>query len=191
MISETSSFKSVNVYLALDRNSVEEYFNRNDPSPMYRRQLSVKFEDYIKKCVLEAKEDDLVIFKLYSSSDKEQQYAEPLMYAIKRHFSERKTEEIRAFTKFKRHNGGIIAVNLLVVALSNFLLPLIISEKVAYETGVKHLLEVLWFVIFYHPLGELLFNWKPHVQKIELMEKLTNVEYLIVEKEKKRQIIYD
>ncbi len=185
---KNDSFKSVNVFLTLDKNAVDSCFNANDPSPMYRRQLSVKFEQYIRKSAEEAEPEDLIIFKLYSSNEREQQYAEPLMFAIKRHFTEKKTEEVKAFSKFKRHNFGIILVNLILVTISGLLLPLIISKKMAYETGIKHLLEVLWFVIFYHPLSELLFNWKPHVKKIERTDKLINGEYIILEKQKKQKI---
>ena len=158
---------------------------------MYRRQMSAGFEDYVEKSIHEAEEDDLVIFKLYSCSDREQQYAEPLMFAIKRHFTEKRAEAGKAFTKFKRRNGGIIVANLFVVTVCNLLLPFIMSEEVAYETGIHHLLEVLWFVIFYHPLSELLFNWNYFVKRIELMNKLTNAEYIILNKEKKAKVVYD
>jgi hypothetical protein len=44
---------------------------------------------------------------------------------------------------------------------------------------------VFSWVIFFHPLDELLFNWNPHLKRILLMNKLTTAESIIIGNEKK------
>jgi hypothetical protein len=74
---------------------------------------------------------------------------------------------------------------LVIVVLVNLLLPLVISKEVADETGLTHLLDVFSWVIFFHPLDELLFNWNPHLKRILLLNKLTTAESIIIGHEKK------
>ncbi len=172
--------KSVNIFLALDKNALIGYFNPHDISPIYKRQLGVKFEQYIRQSVKSCKRYDPVFFKLTSNSKVDEQFAGPLMYAVRRHFSERRDEEVAAFSRFKRRNYGIIFVSLIIVAILNFLLPAIISKELANESGLTHFIDVFSFVIFYHPLTELLFNWNPFLKRIHLLNKLIKAEAIIV-----------
>jgi hypothetical protein len=177
--------KPVNVYLSLDQASINSYFNKHDPSPIYKRQLSHQFEQYIKASVASAKRYDPIFFKLNCTNDIDQQFAEPLMYAIRRHFADKKAEEIKAFNKYKKRNYAVVGVSLLIVVIFNLILPLIISKDIADETGLTHLLDVFSWVIFFHPLDELMFNWNPHLKRILLMKKLTTAESIIIGHEKK------
>jgi hypothetical protein len=183
-MSKTNS-KAVNIYLSLDQASINSYFNKHDPSPIYKRQLSHQFEQYIRASVQSAKRYDPIFFKLNCANDIDQQFAEPLLYAIKRHFADRKSEEVKAFAKYKKRNYAVVGVSLIIVVLVNLLLPFIISKEVANETGLTHLLDVFSWVIFFHPLDELLFNWNPHLKRILLMSKLTTAESIIIGNEKK------
>ena len=184
-MSKTSSAKAVNIYLSLDQASINSYFNKHDPSPIYKRQLSHQFEHYIRASVQSAKRYDPVFFKLNCTNDIDQQFAEPLLYAIRRHFAEKKADEIKAFNKYKKRNYGVVIVSLIIVVLVNLLLPLMVSKELADETGLTHLLDVFSWVIFFHPLDELLFNWNPHLKRISLMNKLTTAESIIIGNEKK------
>ena len=184
-MSKTANSKAVNVYLSLDQASINTYFNKHDPSPIYKRQLSHQFEQYIRASASSAKRYDPIFFKLNCTNDIDQQFAEPLMYAIRRHFAEKKAEEIKAFNKYKKRNYGVVVVSLAIVVLVNLLLPLMLSKTIADETGITHLLDVFTWVIFFHPLDELMFNWNPHLKRILLMNKLTTAESIIIGNEKK------
>lgn len=183
-MSKTNS-KTINVFLSLDQASINSYFNKHDPSPIYKRQLSHQFEQYIRSSVSSAKRFDPIFFKLNCTNDIDQQFAEPLMYAIRRHFAEKKSEEIKAFTKYKKRNYAVVIVSLIIVILFNLLLPLLLNKDIADEIGLTHLLDVFSWVIFFHPLDELLFNWNPHLKRILLMNKLTTAESIIIGNEKK------
>ncbi len=183
-MSKTNS-KTINVFLSLDQASINSYFNKHDPSPIYKRQLSHQFEQYIRSSVSSAKRFDPIFFKLNCTNDIDQQFAEPLMYAIRRHFAEKKSEEIKAFTKYKKRNYAVVIVSLVIVILFNLLLPLLLNKDIADEIGLTHLLDVFSWVIFFHPLDELLFNWNPHLKRILLMNKLTTAESIIIGNEKK------
>lgn len=182
-MSKTTS-KSVNIFLALDKNIINGYFNPHDISPIYKRQLSSRFEQYIAQSVKSCKRHDAVFFKLNSRNKIDEQYSEPLMYAIRRHFTEKKNLEVRAFTKFKQRNYGTLAVSLLIVSGLNLLLPLVMSYETASQSGMAHFVDVFSFIIFYHPLTELLFNWNPHLKRINLLKKLVAAEAIIVSGEK-------
>ena len=172
--------KGVNIFLALDKNTIQSYFNPHDTSPIYKRQLSLKFEQYLAQCVRSCKRYDPIFFKLNSSNKVDEQFAEPLMYAVRRHFTDKKQEEVRAFARFKKRNYLTILISMAIVALLNFLLPMFVRAEVAKETGMTHFLDVFSFVIFYHPLTELLFNWNPYLKRINLLNKLIKAEAILV-----------
>ena len=182
-MSKTAS-KSVNIFLALDKNIINGYFNPHDIAPIYKRQLGVKFEQYINQSVKSCKRHDPIFFKLSSNNKIDEQFADPLMYAIRRHFTERKELETKAFAKFKKRNYGTLAVSLVIVSGLNFLLPILMTKDTATQSGMAHFIDVFSFIIFYHPLTELLFNWNPYLKRINLFKKLIKAEAIIVNREK-------
>ena len=82
--------KTINVYLTLDRMLIKSYFNKHDPSPIYKRQLDHRFEEYILDSVKDAKRFFPVFYKLNYKSEEDKKFADPLMFAIRRHFSIKK-----------------------------------------------------------------------------------------------------
>ena len=178
-MSNTAS-KSVNIFLSLDNNVLKGYFNPHDMSPLYKRQLSVRFEQYIAQSIKSCKRHDPIFFKLNSKDKLDEQFADPLMYAIRRHFTIKKELEVKAFAKFKRRNYGTLLVSLMIVSGLNLLLPILIDEKTASRFGMAHFIDVFSFIIFYHPLTELLFNWNPHLKRINILNKLIKAEAIIV-----------
>lgn len=182
-MSKTAS-KSVNIFLALDKNVINGYFNPHDISPIYKRQLSVRFEQYIRQSVQSSKRHDPIFFKLNSKNKIDEQFADPLMYAIRGHFTAKKKLEVKAFSKFKRRNYGTLGVSLFIVSGLNLLLPVLMDEVTANQSGMGHFIDVFSFIIFYHPLTELLFNWNPYLKRINLLNKLIAAEAIIVSGEK-------
>ena len=82
--------KKINVFLSLDPDIFKGYFNAQDPAPLYKKQLSHEFEEYIMTSIRAAKRDSEFTYKISYSDESDKQYAEPLAYAIRRHFSETK-----------------------------------------------------------------------------------------------------
>lgn len=60
--------KHVTVYLSADSNSIPGYFNRHDPTPVYARQLSHEFEEYLNNCIVKASRYSVVNYKVVCNS---------------------------------------------------------------------------------------------------------------------------
>ena len=184
-MSKSASSKTVNVFMTLDPLVIEGYFNKNDPAPIYKRQLNHQFEQYIMTSVGSAKRFDAIFYKIKCNNDIDKQFADPLMLSIRRHFSEKKTDEIKAFDRFKKRNWAVLFFSLVVVILFQLLLPLILNEASSLSNTISHLIDVFAWVILWHPIDELLFNWNPHLKRITLFNKLATAELILMENEKK------
>ncbi len=179
-----SDLKSINVFLTLDQRVVDGYFNKHDPSPIYKRQLSHQFETYIMSSVASAKMYSVIFYKLKCTKELDKQYAEPMLYAIRRHFSIKKQEREKEFTKFKRKNFAVLAISVLVAFIFHGFLPMILKNELELHPGLSNSLDVLNWVLLWHPLEELLFHWDPHLNDISLLNKLATAESIILENEK-------
>ena len=179
--------KSVNIFMTLDKQSIESYFNTNDPAPIYKRQLSHQFEQYIAESSHNVKRYDVLFYKFKFQSEEDKQYAEPLMYSIRRHFTEKKNLAIKQFERFKKRNWAVLGVSLLVVILFQCLMPFVLNEENKIHSGLTHLVDVFAWVILWHPIDELIFNWNSKLKEICLLNKLATAEYMIIENEKKAE----
>ncbi len=171
--------------MSLDKHVIDSYFNKHDPAPIYKRQLNHQFEQYIMASVASAKRYDAVFYKLKCVNDIDKQYAEPLMYAIRRHFTEKHTEKTREFNRFKKRNWTVLAVGFLVVLIYQGFLPMVLDEEHGLHSGLINSLDVFAWVLLWHPIDELIFHWNPHLKDISLLNKLATAESIIIEHEKK------
>ena len=185
---ESYSPKTINVYLTLDQLVIQGYFNPHDPAPIYKRQLSHQFERYIMENVALFKKYDVIFYKFKYANEIDRQYAEPMMYAIRRHFTELKEDKIKDFRKYKRHNIMMLIASILIVTLFHILLPMVLTSDKGISSAVSHSLDVFSWVILWHPIDELVFNWNPHLEKIHLLNKLATAELIIIENEKKAAV---
>jgi hypothetical protein len=179
------SSKSVNVFMSLDKHIIDSYFNKHDPAPIYKRQLSHQFEQYIMASVANAKRYDAIFYKLKCNNEVDKQFSEPLMYSIRRHFSEKHAEKLREFTRFKKRNWTVLAVGILVVLIYQGFLPMVLDEEHNLHSGLINSLDVFAWVLLWHPIDELIFHWNPHLKDISLLNKLATAESIILENEKK------
>jgi len=183
-----SDSKSINVFLTLDHGVVDGYFNKHDPSPIYKRQLSYQFENYIMASVTAAKMYSVIFYKLKCTKEIDKQYGEPLLYAIRRHFLVKKQEREKEFTKFKRRNFLVLTVSVVAAILFHALIPIFFKEDHQVPEGLINSLDVFSWVILWHPIDELMFNWNPHLKDINLLKKLATAESIIIENEKSHVI---
>ena len=180
--------KTINVYLTLDQLVIQGYFNPHDPAPIYKRQLSHHFELYIKENVALFKRYDVIFYKFKCANDIDRQYAEPMMYAIRRHFNELKEDKIKSFKKYKRRNILMLIASTIIVMLFHMLVPMVLTSHSGISSAVSNSLDVFSWVILWHPIDELIFNWTPHLEEINMLEKLATAELIIIENEKKATV---
>jgi hypothetical protein len=160
------------------------YFNKHDPSPIYKRQLDHHFEEYILESVKSTKRYHPVFYKLSYKSEDDKKYAEPLMYAIRRHFADKKLDKELEFIKFKRRNSMLLIISIVIVILFQGLLPTILNVEHGVHTGLINSLDIFAWVLLWHPIDELMFQWNKYLKQICLLNKLATSESIIVENEK-------
>jgi hypothetical protein len=174
----------ITVFLSLDRDIFKGYFNLQDPSPVYKRQLSHEFEQYIMSSMRKAGRNSLVTYKVSYTNDPDKEYAEPLIFAIRRHFSETKTKLLVDFEKFKRRTYLLLVVSMSVVMICHWLLPLLLKGKDdAFHSGFSNSLDVFSWVILWKPIDRLIFYWNPFLKDISMVDKLEKAEVLITQVE--------
>jgi hypothetical protein len=174
--------EKINIYIAVDVQTVKHYFNAHDPSPLYKKEISQKFEKYILNAVISAKRYSAIFYKLNCDGAVNKQYAEPLMHAIKRHFAIKKAIRQEEFAKFKKRNFVQLAISCALVIICQAILPLLISESAgSIYNGLKNCLDVFSWVILWKPIYELLFSWNPYLKDILLLSKLSTSEVIIID----------
>lgn len=176
--------KSVDIFLTVDPQTINGYFNAHDPAPIYKRQLSHALDIYINTCVEQAKRYTVIFYKLKCNSELDKQYAEPLMYAIRRHFRNKLEIREKEFRKFKRRTWGLLAVSLAIVMLCQGLVPLILNEEQHFHSGLSNSLDVFSWVILWRPIDKLIFYWNPHLKDICLLKKLATAEVILIDNAK-------
>ena len=180
--------KSIDVFLTLGQQVLDGYFNKHDPSPIYKRQLSHQFEEYIMASVRSAKRYSVIFYKLKCPSDFDKQYAEPLMYAIRRHFEERLEIKNKEFLRFKRRSWMVLAASIAVVILFHSLLPSIIKEENGVHSGLINSIDIFSWVLLWHPIDDLIFHWNPHLKEISLLSKLATSKFIVINASEKMSV---
>jgi hypothetical protein len=175
--------KSINVFLSPDRLIANSYFNKHDPAPIYMRQLSHQFEAYIMESVKSAKRYSVVFYKLKCKGEEDKQYAEPLVYAIRRHFETKREDREKEFIKFKRRNWSMLGISIIVVIMFEGLLPRILDAEHGIGVGVINSLDIFAWVLLWHPIDELVFHWNTYLKDICLLNKLATAESILIENE--------
>lgn len=173
----------LNIYLTVNTQIINSYFNAHDPSPIYKRQLSHHLEDYITACVRSAKRYTVVFYKFKCTNDLDKQYALPLMYAIRRHYLLKKENREKEFQRFKKRSWILLAVSLFAVIIFQGLVPLLIPEGNRILTPFVNSLDIFSWVLLWRPIDVLLFYWNPHLKDINLLNKLATSELIIIEGE--------
>jgi len=176
--------KTVSIFLTLDRQTLNEYFNVHDPAPIYMRQISHELEDYILESAGTAKRYSAIFYKFKCSSEVDKQYAEPLIYAIRRHFSEKKQIREKDFERFKKRTWMLLGISLTAVMLFQGVIPIFIDESNRVLSAISNSLEIFSWVLLWRPIDVLLFYWNPHLKDILLLNKLATSEVIIIQNEK-------
>lgn len=186
--------KKINIFISVDVPTISTYFNAHDPAPLYKRQLSHQFEQYIMNSVAHAKRFSIIFYKLKCSNDIERQYTQPLMYAIKRHFTEKKALREAEFRRFKKRSFILLAMSLVVIALCHGVFPLLLNSDSQIQTVILTSADIFSWVILWKPIDKLIFDWNPHLKDISILDKLSTAEVIIIntakEAEKKESVMF-
>ena len=131
---------------------------------------------------------DVIFYKFKYTNELDKQYAEPVMYAIRRHFNELKEHKVKNFERYKRRNITMLIAATLIVTLFHILLPMALTSDKGISSAVRNSLDIFSWVILWRPIDELVFNWNPHLAEINLFNKLATAELIIIENEKKATV---
>jgi len=186
--------KKINIFISVDVQTINTYFNAHDPAPLYKRQLSHQFEQYILNNITHAKRFSIIFYKLKCSNDIERQYTQPLMYAIKRHFTEKKALREAEFRRFKKRSFMLLAMSLIVIVLCHGVFPLFLNSNSQFQTIILTSSDIFSWVILWKPIDKLIFDWNPHLKDISILHKLSTAEVMIInnakEAEKKESVMF-
>jgi hypothetical protein len=175
---------TLNIFLTVDNNTINDYFNSHDPAPIYKRQLSHHLQDYIKGTTASAKRYSVIFYKFKCMSEVDKQYAQPLIYAIRRHYSLKQSSRMREFNRFKIRSWILLFVSVFVVLITHGLVPLLIDEENRFQSALLNSLDIFSWVLLWRPIDVLLFSWNPHLKDLCLLNKLATAELIIIESEK-------
>ena len=172
--------KKINIFISVDVQTINTYFNAHDPAPLYKRQLSHQFEQYIMKTIANAKRNSIIFYKLKCSNDIERQYTQPLIYAIKRHFGEKKEQREAEFKRFKRRSFGLLVISFIVIILCHGIFPLFLNSSNQFQTILLTSSDIFSWVILWRPIDKLVFDWNPHLKDISILNRLSTAEMMII-----------
>jgi hypothetical protein len=176
------SFSSnICIFISLDQESLNDYFNPHDPGPLYKRQLSHAFELYILNSIASVKRYSVLSYKICSRSEEDKQYSDPLIYAIRRHFAEKKALKEAEFEKFKRRSYQLLFFSLSIVMICQGFLPLLLKGINQIGSGICNTLEVFSWVILWRPIDQLIFCWNPYLRDISIMNRLATGEVTLID----------
>jgi hypothetical protein len=177
-------FKKINIFLKVNEQTIDEYFNANDPAPVYKRQLSQEFEEYIMNYSTSIKRYSAVTYKINCVNESDAAYIDPLVHAIRRHFSLKKTIKEDEFKKFKRRNWLLLVFSLLIVMFFQGVLPLLFNVEHRIHSAFNNALDVFSWVILWKPIEKLIFYWNPFLKELSIFDKLINATIVMVGEKK-------
>ncbi|MFT3935867.1 MAG: hypothetical protein QM726_19720 [Chitinophagaceae bacterium] len=171
--------KRITIFLSVDAQTIDSYFNPHDPSPIYKRQLNQDFESYIMSSIVAIKRYSEIRYKLVCNTVADEQYVEPLVHAIRRHFSIQKSIKESEFLKFKKSSYKLLAFSLAVVMFCQFFLITLIKGNENLHSMLGNAVEVFSWVILWKPIDKLIFYWNPYLKEISILDRLMNAEIVI------------
>jgi hypothetical protein len=171
----------ISIFLSIDQKAIDEYFNAHDPAPIYKRQLSHAFEQYIMNSIMGIKRHSTLTYKICYKDDNDKQYIDPLLYAIRGHFSEKKLLKEAEFEKFKRRTYVLLFVSLGIVMACQGLVPLLSKIEHRIPSGLSNSLDIFSWVILWRPIDDLIFSWNPYLKTISIMERLIKADVVLID----------
>ena len=172
--------KKIDVFLTVNRSTIDEYFNPHDPSPIYKRQLKQDVVLYISDAVSTYNRHSVIRYKI--SCDKtDKELVEPFMHAVNRHYRVKETLVKKEFEKFKKRTYKLLIMSLAAVMVCHGFLPLLNLEEHGIGATVINSVDVFSWVVLWKPIERLIFYWNPFLKEMSLYHKLSNAEVIVME----------
>ena len=183
-------FNRINIFLKVNEGTINAYFNVHDPAAAYKRQLSQEFEEYIMNYSIGIKRHSIVTYKIVIEQKSDIEFVDPLIHAIRRHFSLRKSIKEGEFRKFKRRSLTLLFMSMAVIIVCLGLVPSLFKEEHWILGVMKESLHIVSWVMLMNPIEKLIFGWNPYLKEISILDKLTNAEMVLIDKLKVLSVEY-
>jgi len=171
--------KKIDVFLSVNKTTVNDYFNPHDPAPIYKRQLRKDMIAYLDDAVHNYSRHTEIRYKI-SCTKNDKELVEPFMQAIRRHYQGKEQTAVKEFTKYKRRAFRLLFISLAVMALCYTIPPFFFSHE-GFGGTIMSSIECFSWVVLWKPIDRLVFDWNSHLKEISLYSKLTNSEVLVME----------
>ena len=171
--------KRISIFLSIDRKSVANYFNQHDNSPMYMRQLSHDFEQYLEELLVNYKRNTKICYKV-TCREEDVDLVKPFMHAVRRHFYMLEKTKAAKFKKFKKRTFRLLGMSLCILVFFYAVLPLIFFPGYSFQETMLSSIEVVSWVFMWKPIDRLVFSWNLYLKKISLMHKLAHADVIRV-----------
>ena len=168
--------KNITIFLTVDEQTIDSYFNVHDPSPIYKRQLSHEFEKYISSSIVAIKRHSVLRYKLVCTDENDRQYVEPLIHSIRRHFSIQKVIKESEFLKFKKGAYKLLFISMAIVMISHLFKMTLLNEENRFHSIIGNAMDIFSWVILWTPIDKLVFFWNPFLKEISILDRLMNAE---------------
>jgi len=168
--------KNITIFLTVDEQTIDSYFNVHDPSPIYKRQLSHEFEKYISSSIVAIKRHSVLRYKLVCTDENDRQYVEPLIHSIRRHFSIQKVIKESEFLKFKKGAYKLLFISMAIVMISHLFKITLLNEDNRFHSIIGNAMDIFSWVILWTPIDKLVFFWNPFLKEISILDRLMNAE---------------
>jgi hypothetical protein len=179
-----SANQKISIYLRIDANSINNYFNPHDPARLDKRQLGQEFKDYLDTSVANAGRHTVIDFKVFCCESGTMRFmVDPLIKTIRRHYQVQKMQKEIEFHKFKKKNYILLFISICIVMICQGVLPLILGQDHRIHSMFSNAIDVFSWVILWKPIERLIFYWNPFLKEILLYDKIQNAKVTIVESE--------
>ncbi|HNU88124.1 MAG TPA: hypothetical protein PKJ94_07535 [Ferruginibacter sp.] len=179
-----SAARKISIYLKIDTNSINAYFNPHDPARLDKRQLGHDFQEYLNNSIAAAGRHTSIDFKVFCCDSGNMRFmVDPLMRTIRRHFQIRKALKEAEFRKFKKRNYILLMISICVVMFFQGIIPLVFGQDHRIHSMFSNAIDVFSWVILWKPIERLIFYWNPFLKELLLLDKMQHAKVNIVESE--------
>ena len=179
-----ASARKVSIFLSVDSESITKYFNSNDPAPLYCRQLSHEFQEYLNATIISARRRTVIDYKIFCGESSSMKFmVAPLMQTIRRHFLIKKQVKKTEFRKFKKRNFILLFISILIVMFCQGFLPGMFDQDHRIHSMFSNAIDVFSWVLLWKPIERLIFYWNPFLKEILLLDKMANAEVNVIANE--------
>ncbi|MEO6330457.1 MAG: hypothetical protein ABIO55_16095 [Ginsengibacter sp.] len=179
VVDDTALTDKINIFLTVNQHTIQEHFNPNDPAPIYKRQLSHQFEQYIMNSIESSKRYSAFYYKVTCKTESDKNYTDPFIYAIKRHFATKKALKVAVFEKFRRRSYKVLFASLGIVMICHGVVPIILHDEGGIHSALMNGIDIFSWVILWQPIDKLIFCWNPHLKEISIINKLATAEVIM------------